>query len=1100
MNLTRFAITRPLAMLMFILGVVLAGALSYTRLPVDRLPQISFPFVSVNVSYPGASPEDVESLILQPIEDALAGVPGMYQLRATAREGSGNVSLQLVEGADVDKALLEVQRRVASIRNQLPKDANDPRVNKFDPNASPIMNLALTGPDLEATYNFATDVLQPKLLSLNGVADVNVNGGLKRQIQVRLDPAKMATFGVSVDTVSQALTRENLSTPAGSLDQGSRNLSVRSLGLFQSAADLNNLIVTTAKDGAPIFLRNLATVQDTYANQTNHLRYNGVEAVGLSILKQSDANTLQVAEAVRVAMDKMRSSLPPDSALDVVNDSSRFVRRSLDAVQFDLGLAIFLTASVLMIFLHSWRNTVVVLLAIPTSLISTFLVMSVMGFSLNLMSLMALAMTIGILVDDSIVVLENIHRHLQLGETPRDAAMKGRSEIGMAAIAITFTDVVVYLPVAFMQGNIGQLFRQYGLTIATATLFSLIVSFTLTPMLASRWLKHADEHGGGGIFGWFARGFEARFSAIASGYGRALGVALGLRPLVVVFAGVLLVASISVLPLRLLSSEYTPQEDDGSFQVSITMPVGTSLASSDDASKMLEKSMAQIPEIRNVYASVGGQGGGQANLQVEAVEKSKRSRPLEAIMADTRKLAALVPDARVQTSVSNPLSGGRNFINIDILGDDYNTLSDIAGQVVEVAQSIRGIPSAQSSFQQQQPELRFTVDRERAAALGVSTTQISSALRSVIQGTVVSQLRVEGETAVDILLTSQSGVNTQSTALGSVPVGTPARGLVPLSQVTKVRPGRAPVQITRVDRKRSVQVSAAVTDRPVGDVATDLRASFDRLVLPTGYRLDLRGTVQQLDAAIAALTAALGLSILLIYMTLVALYESWLYPAAIMFSLPVSVVGAFGGLMLTGNTLNIFSMIGMIALMGLAAKNAILLVDYTGTLRARGYARNAALMEAGRTRLRPIVMTSCTVIAAMSPLVAKLEAGAESRAPMAVVIIGGVVSSTLLTLFVVPVMYTLLDDMQARFHLPIGFRWPWRRQQAAPGAGLAGEPAHRMPAPAAPLVPQHASAATQHASVSPVAQVTSSPLGTNPASLASLRSMMDAPGSQDLLS
>ena len=543
----------------------------------------------------------------------------------------------------------------------------------------------------------------------------------------------------------------------------------------------------------------------------------------------------------------------------------------------------------------------------------------------------------------------------------------------------------------------------------------------------------------------FVLGFERKFDAVAQRYSRGLALALRMRPAVVAMAIALLVLSVSVLPLHLLSIEYTPQEDDGQFEVNLTMPVGSSLQKTDEAARMLETAVQAIPEVRSIYARIGSGGGpggssNTANFTVEAVEKSKRSKSLEQVMGQVRAAGALVPELRVQTSVANPLSGGRNFISIDILGDDFTQLSEVAGQVVTVAEQTPGISNAQSSFQQQAAELRFTIDRERAAAAGVTTQNIANTLRMLVQGVVVTQLRPDGEPAVDILVTSQDGLSTSSTALGSMPVAGSKSGLVALSQVTKPRPARAPVQITRVDRKRSVQVSAAVTDRPVGDVARDLRASLAALTLPTGYRYEVRGTVQQLDSAMGALSAALALSVLLIYMTLVALYESLLIPLAIMFSLPVSVVGAFGGLILTGNTLNIFSMIGMIALMGLSAKNAILLVDYANTLRKRGTARNEALLEAGRTRLRPIVMTSATVIAAMTPLVVKLEAGAESRAPMAAVIIGGVFSSTLLTLFVVPVVYTLLDDLQTRFHVRTEFRWPWHRTQPATGAGVAAAP------------------------------------------------------------
>lgn len=1054
MGLTRLAITRPLAILMLILGIVLMGAVSYTRLKVDRLPPITIPFLSVNIGYPGASPEDVESLILEPLEDALAGVPGALSLSSTAREGSGSVNIQLTENTNLDQSLTEVQRRLAAIAPQLPKDANDPRISKFDPNASPVMNLALTGGDQQQLYELANDVILPKLLSIPGVADVDLSGGLQREVQIRVDPVKLVGHGVTVDQITSALQRENISSPAGRLDQGTTSLSVRSIGLFQKPEELGNLIIGTARNGSPIYLRNIATVVDTNRERTRFLRYDGEDAVGLSITKQSDANTIQVAEAVRAALGPLTLALPVGSKLLVVNDSSRFVRRSLDAVQFDLGLAAFLTATVLLLFLHTLRNTVIVLLSIPTSLIATTLVMYLFGFSLNVMTLMALAMTIGILVDDSIVVLENIHRHLHRGEEPKQAAISGRSEIGLAAMAITFTDIVVYLPVAFMQGNVGQLFQQYGITVATATMFSLLVSFTLTPMLASRWLKQREEESTnplGRLWGGVAQRWERGFDALSDGYARTLGRVLRVR-LAVVGLAVIAVGFSVWLPLtNKIGVEYAPQEDDGQFTAQLTLPTGSSLASLDEAARMLEAKVLKIPEVESVYTSVGGgQGGfvgGNASLTIVVGEKSHRKRSIEAIMAEVRGFARQIPEATVRTSVQNPLPGGRSFIGINLLGDDLATLGGLSEQVIKVAQDTPGIASATSSFQAQQAEVRFSVDRERASAAGISASQAASALRTMLQGTVVSQLRADGVPAVDIRVMGDGSTNLTPAALSGVPVGTGRNGsVVTLGQVSRLQNARSPVQIQRLDRKRTVSLNASVEGRPVGDAARDLRANLATVPMPPGYRWDIRGTVQQLDQAIAGLTAALALSVLLIYMLLVALYESWLYPLSIMFSLPVALLGAFVGLMATGNTINIFSIIGVIALMGLVAKNAILLVDFTNTLRARGLARNEALMEAGRARLRPIVMTSTTVVVAMLPLAFKLESGAESRAPMAVVIIGGVISSTLLTLGLVPVMYTILDDVQHRLRIPSTFRWPWHRAPALEpipvpaGAGPAAGP------------------------------------------------------------
>src|SRR5579859_7804404 len=511
MWLTRLAVVRPLTVLMGLLGLVIMGGVSYTFLKIDRLPPISLPFVSVSMAYTGATAQDVELLITEPIENAVSGMSGVYSITSTSSEGSASVFVQLVDGTDPTQAALEVERRVNGIRNKLPADASDPRVNKADPSQQPIMEVAITGAKLDQLFEVANDQFVPDLESIPGVAQINISGGLQTEVQVKIDYAKMAAYGVTLTQINTALTNANVDAPIGSIQQGQAQLDVRSLGSFQTIDDLSNLIVTQTTNG-PIYLKDLAEVGLGYKQQTQLQRLNGTDAVGLQIVKQSDANALQVADDVRVALAKLQKLLPSGSQVVITNDTSVFTRASLDAIQHDLLLSMLLVGGVMLLFLHAWRHTVIVLLAIPTSLVSTFLVMYALGFSLNIMSLMALALMIGILVDDSIVVLENIHRHLGLGENPFQAALTGRGEIGLAAIAITMADVVVYTPIAFISGILGQLFRQYGLTVVAATLFSLLISFTLTPMLASRWLTFSEKAGNNPLarFGrWWDNGFEA---------------------------------------------------------------------------------------------------------------------------------------------------------------------------------------------------------------------------------------------------------------------------------------------------------------------------------------------------------------------------------------------------------------------------------------------------------------------------------------------------------------------------------------------------------------------------------------------------------------
>ncbi len=1042
MGLTRMAISRPLTILMLIVGLVIMGLVARSTLRVDRMPNISFPFVNINVSYPGASPEDIERLVLEPIEQSMAGISGVSSVNATARSGSGSFNISLAEGVDADKAAIDVERRLSGIRSRLPSDVNQPSVNRADPNAFPIMNISLAGTlPMDQLYELANEIVAPRLQSVLGVADVTVGGGLQREVRVTLNYAALEAYGVTVQQVTSAISRENLNQPGGSIPEGRQQIAVRSVGQFQSSAELSDVIVVSTQAGA-VYLRDVATIREGFKERTRLQRTNGQDAIGLSIVKQSDANGIEVADNIQRELERVRGQLPRDVQLIVTNDSSRFTRAALEAVDRDLMIGILLTALVLLLFLHTWRNVVIVIVAIPTSLISTYLVMMALGFSLNTISLMALALTIGILVDDSIVVLENISRHLRLGASPIAAALTGRSEIGLAAIAITLVDVVVYIPVAFMQGNIGRLFREYGLTIAAATLFSLFVSFTLTPMLASRWLKSGNENGGNNFWSRFSRTWERNFERLARGYGRLLGFGLRIRP-VIVFVGIAAFAlAIAMIPLRLLTTEYAPQEDSNQFSVSVQMATGTTLDMADRAVRQVETTIvAQVPEVQQMFTSVGGGGGGfggpggggaSGNITVQLVDKSQRQRSVFDIVNVVRRIGQDIPDATVRPQIQSPFGGGGGgSVQVRIAGPDLTTLERMTKDVAEVMRATPGIADVNIPSTAGAPEVQAVFDRKRMAELGVSGQQVASTIRTLTAGTVVGQVRPFGDVQRDITVIGSDVDRLNLANLGNIPI--PATGgLTRLGQVSQLVRATGPSQIVRTDGQRVLTMGASVSGRALGDVARDLRANIANMAVPVGYSVSVTGgQVQQLDTAFAALLGALTLSIALMYMLMVALYESFLEPLAIMFALPVSLVGAFGGLILTGNTLNIFSMIGMIMLMGLVAKNGILLVDYTKTLRRRGLARQEALLEAARTRLRPIVMTTATVCAAMTPLALKLEAGAESRAPMAIVMIGGVLSSTLLTLLLVPAVYTYLDDFQNLIGGGIRLPFPRRRRAEA---------------------------------------------------------------------
>ncbi len=1054
MLLTRLAVVRPLTVLMGLLGLVIMGAVAYTFLKVDRLPPISIPFVSVSVSYPGATAQDVEQLVTQPIENAVAGMSGVASITSTSSEGSSNVNVQLADGTDANTAALEVERRVSSIRNRLPADAGDPRVNKADPNAFPVMNVALTGGSLDSLYQVANDQFVPTLQSIPGVASVNISGGLQREIQLRVDYARLAAYGLTVQQLSNAITAANVNAPVGSLQQGATTLNVRELGAPSSMDDLANLVVAQTT-GGPILLRDVATVSDTYKTQTQLQRLNGQEAVGLSIVKQSDANALQVADNVRVGLRKLQALLPSDTQVLITNDTSVFTRASLDAIQHDLLLSVLLVGGVMLLFLHAWRHTAIVLLAIPTSLISTFLVMYALGFSLNIMSLMALALMIGILVDDSIVVLENIHRHLQMGENPHQAALNGRGEIGLAAIAITMADVVVYTPIAFVSGILGQLFRQYGLTIVVATLFSLLISFTLTPMLASRWLRHSEKVSNSPM-ARFGRWWDYHFERLGHAVAATVPAAVKLRWVILLASALVVAGAVAMVPLGLIPSEYAPDEDDNNFTMNLSTPPGTSLDATDAAARQLEAALDSIPEVQYVFTSVsgggaggfggfGGGGGGRASYAVQVVPKQQRSRTVFEIMDQARALGRGIPGVTVNADIQNPLGGGGGFggggtssINLQLAGPDLDTLQQVAEQVQVGLSTVPNLTDVRNSSDQGNPELHIVLDRARMSQLNVTSQQVASALRTTLSGSLVSELRPDGQTQKDITLIASDADRLNLQNLSAIPVATvgggaatggagtggtggtggtaaaataPA-GVVTLGQIATIERGTGPIRIQRVDRNRTMTLTGTASGRALGDVAKDVQNVLKDMTLPPGYTVQVRGGVQQLNNSFATLGQALVLSVILEYMLLVALYESWFYPIVLILGVPLGIVGALLALFLTHNTLNIFSIIGLIMAVGLVAKTGILLVDFTNTLRKRGVPRTQALAEAARVRLRPILMTTATMTFGMLPLALKLEPGAESRAPMAVVVIGGLLSSTLLAIFITPSLYTLLDDLQ----------------------------------------------------------------------------------------
>ncbi|GAB4449083.1 MAG: efflux RND transporter permease subunit [Anaerolineae bacterium] len=1065
MGLTKLSINRPLTVLMAILGLVLMGWVGYTNLQVDRMPRVDIPYVTVLVVYPGASPEDVAADVIEKVEDAVAGISGVKNIISVANENYGAITIEFSEGIDGNQAAIDVSREVNGIKGDLPDEAEEPTIIKADINATPILQIALSGPQgQDALYQLADTELIPRLQAVDGVASASVTGGRDSQIQIEPDPVKMAAYNLPLSTLAQILAAENVSVPAGSIEQGNSRSALRSVGEFATLADIENIVVAGRPSqlemmlpasmlpqipggmdtGGLVRLRDMATVAEGQADTSRYVRLNGKPAVLVTVVKTSDGNAIAVADAVKSQLELFTTEkLPPGASLEVVIDSTSFTRESLAAVQEDLLLAVIITGAIMLLFLHSLTTSFIVMLSVPVSLIVAFLAMWLFGFSLNTMTLIALTLVIAIVVDDSIVVLENVERHLKMGKTPIQAAIDGRSEIGFAAIAITLVIVVVYVPVAFMSGLIGQFFREYGITVAVATLLSLLVSFTLTPMLAAYWLKAHGEAGPRskigrlfhtvtlpvtwlwGKFIWLWEGF---FSGLSSFYALAVRLALknaATQLLVVLVSAAALAGGVMLITSGSIASEMLPQEDDGQINISLELPAGANLEATNRAALRAERIIvAETPELALLLTEVGATPGNvisagsdkpnSALFTVKLVDKSQRSRSSSDIATELRQALAAIPAADVSITL-NSSSGMSSAAQLRLLGPNIDTLAGLANQAEAVIRQVPGVVDLRNKGAERSPETQIRINRQRATDLGLYAGQVGVDLRTAVNGKTIGTFKPDGAASeLDLVLRLDAATRADIAQVMQLPLGYYQGKQISLGQVTEMSASDAPGKIERFNRQPSMLLEYGVTGRGAADVANEVEAALRaQLDFPAGYTLQFVGLTDVQRDAFSQLGAALGLSVLIIYMLLVALYESWLQPLAILFSLPVAAVGALGGLYLTGNSLNIMSLLGLVMLVGIVAKNAILLVDYTNVLRREHGYRDikAALVEAGRVRLRPILMTVFAIVFALLPLLFGSGAGAEIRAPIAAVLIGGNISSTLLTLLLVPVMVNFFERL-----------------------------------------------------------------------------------------
>jgi hydrophobic/amphiphilic exporter-1 (mainly G- bacteria), HAE1 family len=1013
-KIAEISIRRPVFAVMMIAALLVFGLVSYPRIGVDLFPNVEFPVVTVTVVYPGADPSSMESKVADPIEEALNTMSGIKILRSVNLESVTQVIVQFELEVDREVAIQEVRDRLSAVTRQLPVGIEPPVVQKFDVGAAPIMSLALSG-DLapRELTRIAEDVVKERIQRLGGVGAVELVGGREREIQVLVDPGRLAGLGLTVEDVANALRAQNLELPAGRIEERGRELAVKTKGEVRSAQEIADIIVTAA-GGATIRVGHVADVVDGTEEARSYSAIDGVAAVALVVRKQSGSNTVEVAQAVHREVAALQPiALEQGARLTVPTDNSPYIEHSIADVQFDLIFGAILAVVIILFFLHDFRHTLISALAIPTSVVATFAFIGVMGFTFNNMTMLALSLSIGILIDDAIVVIENIHRHLEMGKPPMQAAREASNEIGLAVLATTFSIVAVFVPVAVMKGLIGRFFLQFGLTVSFAVLVSLLVSFTLVPMLSSRFLqKELPGHRPSLL----VRGLERVLGAVDRAYRWLLARALRHRYITLAVAAGSLVGACGLVSQ--VKTEFLPPEDRSIYSVSVELPTGTSLAATREVVEALAEDLRRhAPETRDTFVTIGGGAQGQVNLgqiQINMTPAKERIYSQQDVMGWVRERYAGLEGVTIAVGEVSPMGGNESGfrqqpIQFNIRGRDMDELTAASAALLAELEKIPGFVDLDQSHRGGKPELAVEIDRDRAGDLGVPVAAIATTVRALIAGDKVTELK-DGLDLFDVTMRLPDEEKVGIERLGNLKVRSSSGELVDLASVVTVTRGEGPSTIERQARRRQITVFAALQGLPLGDAKVAVDEAAARTI-PPSLTTDYAGMADIMTESFGFMAIALFLAVVLVYMILAAQFDSFIHPFTIMLSLPLSVVGAFGALFLSGMTLNIFSMIGVIMLMGLVTKNAILLVDFTNQLRARGLDTQAALLQAGPVRLRPILMTTLAMIFGMLPVALALGEGGETRAPMAVTVIGGLITSTILTLVVVPVVYSLLDGM-----------------------------------------------------------------------------------------
>ncbi len=1045
MWLANISIKQPVLISMVLFAIMLTGFSAYRSMPVDLFPDVSFPIVVVTTALPGASPEEVASQLTKPVEESVTSLANVHRVSSTSTEGVSRVLIEFNLGYSVDQGAGKVREQLDQVKVRLPTDATDPLLLRFDPSAQPILTYgvadktgAMSPRDLRT---FVTEKVKPRLERVDGVGQVVVTGGEERQIQVLLSLDALRARGVTVTEISNALQSQNLTVPGGRLNGSGQELLVKTDGQFRSIADIEKAVVAV-RNGVPLQVRDIATVVDGSKDAHQYNRLNGNDSVILTVRKQSGSNTVRAAEDVKKALTDMGAEFPSLNAVLIV-DQSESIRESNNDVTTALILGGLAAAAVVYLFFRDLRNTLVTVAGLPVIVLGTFLVINFLGYSINMMTLMALSLSIGLLIDDAIVVRENIFRHMEAGEEPRPAALHGTAEIAFAVIATSLSILAVFVPVAFTSGIIGQFFRQFGITVAVAVAISMFEAFTLAPLL-SAYFFHRLERPEAEAMGTRAKPLVRMYAAFVHGYvavlnwgingrlrlplpvvGRQGGVWGFHRPSIAgrwgVAAGAFGVFVVSMMLTSMLGVQFFGAQDNGQLVAGFSLDPGTPLKDTDYIAREMERYLLAQPEVSDVYTSVGG--GGSAESASVSVKLHAKGHT-DAFVAQLRDQFGAVPKLAFSNQSVGGNSGSSAIATRTMLlsvtgGDRVTDIEPLTAALQEKMTAIPGMVDVDRSYVSGRPELHVTVDRTRASDLGASAALVSGTVRTLLNGDTVTRFR-DGESEWDVLVQLREPDRTRLADVLGLQIPTTRGTTVPLGSVAAVVNALGPTQVDRENRAPQIFVGGNVKGRPESAVRTDLVQAMKDLALPPGVKIDFAGNAQTSNESFGALLAALGLAIIFLYMVLASQFGSFIHPFTIMMSLPMAFGGAFAGLLVAHKNFDIMAMIGLIFLMGLVTKNAILLIDFILRARARGMPRNEAILEAGPQRLRPILMTTLAMMAGMLPTALALSPGSEWRSAMGITVIGGLITSTLLTLVVVPVFYTFLDD------LPGGLRRVWR--------------------------------------------------------------------------